>query len=83
MAHLHYILWKDGAPRFDVRAEKLLQQAEALRKAGLASASVPEGHCNIKDVADFFETYLYMRIFTHTHTLPYPFGYAKKTSYSQ
>ena len=23
MVHLHYILWKSGAPRFDLRAEQL------------------------------------------------------------
>ena len=28
MVHLHYILWKRGAPRFDVRAEMLEQYAE-------------------------------------------------------
>ena len=28
MVHLHYILWRPGAPRFDIRAEQLQQHAE-------------------------------------------------------
>ena len=56
MVHLHYILWKDGAPRFDVRSEKLMEQAAALRKSGLAAAAVPE--CGIDDVVDFFGEYV-------------------------
>ena len=31
MVHLHYILWKHGAPRFDLRAEQLVQAARRLR----------------------------------------------------
>jgi hypothetical protein len=31
MVHLHYILWKRGAPRFDTHAEDLLDKAKALR----------------------------------------------------
>ena len=34
MVHLHYILWKPGAPRFDFRAQRLLERRDALRKAG-------------------------------------------------
>jgi len=52
MVHLHYILWKSGAPRFDLRAEHLQRQARALRKAGLVAAGV--AHCKIDDIIDFF-----------------------------
>ena len=54
--HLHYILWKPGAPRFDIRAEALQQQAEALRKAGLVG-KVP-APCKVDDVIDFFTQYV-------------------------
>ena len=37
MAHLHYILWKKGAPRFDIHAQDLQARAAALRKAGLVA----------------------------------------------
>ena len=33
MVHMHYILWKRGAPRFDLQANSLLEAAKALRKA--------------------------------------------------
>ena len=56
MVHLHYVLWRPGAPRFDLRAEKLTRQAEALRKAGLAAAGVAS--CKIDDVVDFFSKYV-------------------------
>ena len=56
MVHLHYVLWKSGAPRFDVRAEKLEMQAEALRKAGLMAGGTAE--CRIDDVVDFFAEYI-------------------------
>ena len=56
MAHLHYVLWKARAPRFDVRAEKLLEQAEALRKSGMAGSGSVE--CDISDVVDFFSKYI-------------------------
>ena len=56
MAHLHYVLWKSRAPRFDVRAEKLLADAEALRKAGLVAAAHVD--CPISDVVDFFADYI-------------------------
>ena len=42
MVHLHYVLWISGAPCFDVRAEKLEMQAEALRKAGLMAGGTAE-----------------------------------------
>ena len=52
MVHLHYVLWKSGAPRFDERAEALKARAAALRKTG----SVAHGPiaCRINDVVDFF-----------------------------
>ena len=49
---MHYVLWKSGAPRFDIRAEKLEIQAGALRKAGLVAGGT--GECRIEDVIDFF-----------------------------
>ena len=48
MVHLHYILWKRGAPRFDVQAESLLEKASALRKAGLVAGG--QVTCDIKYV---------------------------------
>ena len=52
MVHVHYVLWKPGAPRFDLRAEKLQERAKSLRKAGLvATGSVS---CKVEDVVDFF-----------------------------
>ena len=51
MVHLHYILWKRGAPRFDLRAEGLEFEAEKLRKTGLISSGRHE--CKISDVVDF------------------------------
>ena len=56
MAHLHYVLWKARAPRFDVRAEKLLEQAEALRKSGMVGSGSVD--CHISDVVDFFSEYI-------------------------
>ena len=56
MVHLHYILWKSGAPRFDVRADKVVANAEALRKAGLVGTGV--AHCKIDDNIDFFAVYV-------------------------
>ena len=32
MVHLHYILWTYGVPRFDLRAEQLVEEARCLRK---------------------------------------------------
>ena len=46
MVHLRYILWKAGAPRFDLQAETLLERARALRKAGLVAGG--EVTCDIK-----------------------------------
>ena len=37
MLHLHYVMWKAGAPRFDLQAEALLGRARALQKAGLVA----------------------------------------------
>ena len=56
MVHLHYILWKKGAPRFDLQAETLLDRARALRKAGLVAGG--EVTCDIKYVVDFFSDYI-------------------------
>ena len=56
MVHLHYILWKPGAPRFDIRAEHLQQHAEEMRKAKLLSAG-PQ-ICRINDIVDFFARYV-------------------------
>ena len=57
MLHLHYILWKHGAPRFDLRAEQLVREARRLRKAGLVAAAKVQS-VNIDDVVDFFSTYV-------------------------
>lgn len=56
MVHIHYILWKAGAPRFDVRAEILTEQREALRRAGWVCGK--ELTCKIHDVVDFFSRYI-------------------------
>ena len=37
MVHLHYILWKKGAPIFDMHSQELLDKTAALRKAGLVA----------------------------------------------
>ena len=56
MVHLHYVMWKPGAPRFDLRAQRLQERAQELRKAGLnAAGSVT---CRIDDVVDFFAKYI-------------------------
>ena len=57
MLHLHYILWKHGAPRFDLQAERLVQNARRLRKAGLVAAAKVQTE-NIDDVMDFFSRYV-------------------------
>ena len=56
MVHLHYVLWKRGAPRFDLRAELLEQEAERLRKAGVLTGG--KQVCKIDDVVDFFSQYV-------------------------
>ena len=56
MVHLHYILWKRGAPRFDLQAEELLEKAAALRKSGLVAGG--EVQCDVKYVVDFFAEYI-------------------------
>ena len=55
--HLHYILWRDGAPRFDLRAEQLVQQARRLRKAGLVAAAQVR-IVKIDDVMELFARYV-------------------------
>ena len=57
MVHLHYILWKQGAPRFDLRAEQLVQEARWLRKAGLVAAAQVQT-VKIDDVMEFFARYV-------------------------
>jgi hypothetical protein len=56
MVHLHYVLWKRGAPRFDLRAEVLEAEAKALSKAGVLSDGRQK--CKIDDVVDFFSQYV-------------------------
>ena len=56
MVHIHYILWKRGAPRFDLQSQDLLDKARALRKAGLVAGG--NVTCDIKYVVDFFEQYI-------------------------
>ncbi len=56
MVHLHYILWKTGAPRFDLHAEGLMSRVAALRKAGLVAGG--EVTCDVKYVVDFFADYI-------------------------
>ena len=56
MVHMHYILWKKGAPRFDLHAEELLTRAATLRKAGLVAGG--EVTCDIKYIVDFFAEYI-------------------------
>ena len=55
--HLHYILWKRGAPRFDLRAERLVENAKRLRKEGLVGAAKCQA-VKIDDVLEFFEAYI-------------------------
>ena len=57
MVHLHYILWKAGAPRFDLRAEQLLHNAKSLRKAGMVGAAMVQ-KVNLDDIFDFFSAYV-------------------------
>ena len=56
MLHLHYILWKRGSPRFDLRAEELIQRAKKLQRAGVVAAA--EVQCDMSDVIDFFSKYI-------------------------
>jgi hypothetical protein len=51
MVHLHYILWKKSAPRFDHRAEKMMEDAKQLHKAGLVVAA--EVRCPTNDILEF------------------------------
>ena len=57
MVHLHYILWKHGAPRFDLRAEELVKEARRLRKGGLVAAAQVQT-VKIDDVMEFFARYV-------------------------
>ena len=56
MVHLHYVLWKAGAPRFDLRAEGIQAEVEKLRKEGLVA--MQNVRCKIHDVVDFFDRYV-------------------------
>ena len=56
MVHLHYILWVAGAPRFDVRAQKLAEQKAQLRRAGWVCGKALV--CKIDDIVDFFAKYI-------------------------
>ena len=57
MVHLHYILWKNGAPRFDLRAEQLVEEARRLRKGGFVAAAQVQT-VKIDDVMEFFARYV-------------------------
>ena len=57
MVHLHYILWKNGAPRFDLRAEQLVEEARRLRKGGFVAAAQVQT-VKIDDVMEFFGRYV-------------------------
>ena len=57
MVHLHFILWREGAPRFDLQAERLLDKAKALRKAGMLTAAYAQTE-KMDDMLDFFERYV-------------------------
>ena len=50
-------MWKSGAPRFDLRADQLVQEARRLRKAGLVAAAKVQT-VNIDDVMEFFSRYV-------------------------
>lgn len=57
MVHLHYILWKRGAPRFDLRAERLVENAKRLHKKGMVG--VAKCHAvKMDDVLEFFDAYI-------------------------
>ena len=56
MVHLHYILWKKGAPKFDLRAAQLKRDQEELRKLGVLSSG--RIACPMKDVVEIFEKYI-------------------------
>jgi len=55
--HLHYILWRRGAPRFDLRAERLVEKANRLRKGGFVGAAKCQAE-KIDDIFEFFEAYI-------------------------
>ena len=56
MVHLHYLLWTAGAPRFDVRAQRLVEQKEDLRKAGWVCGKALA--CKIEDIVQFYSNYI-------------------------
>ena len=53
MVHLHCILWKHCAPRFDLRAKQLVQEARRLRKGGLVAAAYVQT-VKTDDLVEFF-----------------------------
>ena len=57
MVHLHYILWRSNAPRFDLRAETLVRHAKRLRKAGMVGLAQTQT-VHIDDIMDFFSLYI-------------------------
>ena len=57
MVHLHYMLWKHGAPRFDLRADALVRNAKRLRKEGLVGAAKVQS-VRIDDILDLFSLYV-------------------------
>ena len=57
MLQLHYILWKHGVPRFDLRAEQLVQETERLRIGGLVAAAEVQT-MKTDDVMEFFAQYV-------------------------
>ena len=57
--HVHYVLWKAGAPRFDQRAQQLESLAASLRKSGWhAGPQVEHTTCKIDDINEFFAIYI-------------------------
>ena len=59
MVHVHYVLWKSGAPRFDLRAQGLESLAASLRRAGWhAGPQVGHDACKVDDVVEFFARYI-------------------------
>ena len=55
--HLHYILWRHDAPRFDLRADDLVMRAKQLRKEGLVAAARVQS-VSIDDIMNLFSLYV-------------------------
>ena len=56
MVHVHYLLWKRSAPRFDRRAEQLLADAKHLHRQGVVGSA--EIKCHTNDVMDYYSQYI-------------------------